>query len=362
VAFLDDPGGLGLAASVAIVGERGTRTLTPQREDAHGLAWSPDGTEVWFTAMDGGQRALLAVSLAGEERVLARVAGSLELQDVAGDGRILVTREDERSGILALAPGAAREVELSWLGDAGLGDLAPDGRTILFGDRARIYMRRTDGSAPTRLGEGYADSLSPDGRWALTTAPSMDQLLLLSTGVGQPRPLPRHGITSYSGAWWFPDGRRVLFNGREAGRGLRSYVQEIEQGGPRPLTPEGTWSLSVAPDGSAALAIGEQTGISLYPMDGGRPSVLSTSEPGDRPGGWSADGRSLWVFRRGEIPACVNRIDLATGRRGLWKCLTPDDPAGVWSITDFRITPDGTSYAYSYRRVLSDLYLLKDLR
>ncbi len=361
VAFLEDPLEMGLAASVAVVELNGRKTrLTAEHPDARGLAWSPDGSEVWFTASDGGARALLAVSLAGRERVMARVPGSLELQDVAADGRILVTREDERSGILALPPGGSSEVELSWLGDSGLGDLAADGRLILFGDKTRIYLRRTDGSPPTRLGDGYADSLSPDGKWALTTAPGVDQLVLVATGVGQPRPLARHGITAYSGAWWFPDGNRILFNGREAGRGLRSYVQAIAGGPPRPLTPEGTWSLAVAPDGSSIVTVSEGTGITLYPIQGGQPRVLSNSEPGDRPGGWTKDGRAIWVFRRGELPACVHRIDLTTGQRRLWKCLTPHDAAGVRSITDFRITPDGTSYAYSYRRVLSDLYILKN--
>jgi dipeptidyl aminopeptidase/acylaminoacyl peptidase len=302
------------------------------------------------------------VSLGGKERVMARVPGSLELQDVASDGRILITREDERSEILTLPPGGTRELELSWLGDSGLSDLSADGRTILFGDRTRVYLRRTDGSMPTRLGDGYADSLSPDGKWALSTTPTMDQLVLVPTGVGQPRRLPAHGITAHSGARWFPDGKRILFNGREPGHNLRSYVQDIDGATPRPLTPEGTWSLSVTPDGGSVLAIGERTGIALYPTAGGEPRALSGSEPGDRPGGWTTDGRALWVFRRGEIPACVHRLELATGRRRPWKCLTPHDPAGVRSITDVRITPDGTSYAYSYRRVLSELYLIRDVK
>jgi eukaryotic-like serine/threonine-protein kinase len=361
VAFLEDPADLGLVASVAVVDSSGRKTtLTAERDDAHGLAWSPDGSEVWFTARDGGERALLAVSLAGRERVLARAPGSLELHDVAADGRILVTREDERDGILALPPGGSSEIELSWLGDSGLGDLAADGKSVLFGDRTHIYLRRTDGSVPARLGDGFADSLSPNGKWALTTTPGTDQLVLVATGAGQSRSLPRHGITAYSGAWWFPDGDRIVFNGREAGRGRRAYVQEIAGGPPRPLTPEGTWSLSVAPDGSSIVAISERTGIKLYPTGGGQPVVLSSSEPGDRPGGWTKDGRALWVFRRGELPACVHRIDLTTGDRRLWKCLRPHDAAGVQSITDFRITPDGTAYAYGYRRVLSDLYVMKN--
>ena len=360
VAFLEDPADLGLAATVAVVDRDGRKTtLTSERSDARGLAWSPDATEVWFTASDGGARALLAVSRAGRERVMARVPGSLELQDVAADGRILVTREDERSAILALPPEDSAKSNCRGSAIPGSAISSADGRLILFGDRTRIYLRRADGLPPVRLGDGYADALSPDGKWALTTGPETDQLVLLPTAAGQPRLLPRHGITAYRGALWLPDGERILFNGREAGRGLRAYLQTIAGGPPRPLTPEGTSSLAVAPDGSSFLAISEGAGLTLYPTEGGQPRVLSNSEPGDRPGGWTKDGLRSGCFAAAKCPpACIGSI-LTTGHRRLWKCLAPHDAAGVRSITDFRITPDGTLYAYSYRRVLSDLYVMK---
>jgi hypothetical protein len=86
------------------------------------------------------------------------------------------------------------------------------------------------------------------------------------------------------------------------------------------------------------------------------------SQPGDRPVEWSADGRSLWVFRRGEVPTNVFRLDIATGRRQLWKTLIPPDAAGVYSIIEFRVTPSGHSYFYSYTRLLSQLFLVAGLK
>jgi hypothetical protein len=62
------------------------------------------------------------------------------------------------------------------------------------------------------------------------------------------------------------------------------------------------------------------------------------------------------------VPAPVHEIDLPTGSRRLWKTLVPPDPAGVYSIDDLRITPDGRTYFYSYRRVLSELYVAHNLR
>jgi len=55
-------------------------------------------------------------------------------------------------------------------------------------------------------------------------------------------------------------------------------------------------------------------------------------------------------------------VDLATGRREDWKELAPSDPAGVKTISPVRFSADGKSYAYSYYRVLSDLYVVEGLK
>ena len=89
---------------------------------------------------------------------------------------------------------------------------------------------------------------------------------------------------------------------------------------------------------------------------------VAGSSAGDRPVGWTADGSALWVFRRGEVPARIDRLEVATGRRQEWKRLVPPDPSGVYSISDVRITPSGESYFYSYRRILSELYVAMGMR
>ncbi len=55
-------------------------------------------------------------------------------------------------------------------------------------------------------------------------------------------------------------------------------------------------------------------------------------------------------------------MDVATGRRALWKQLMPPDPAGVTGLIRIRITPDGKYYAYSVGRVLSELYVADGLK
>ena len=77
---------------------------------------------------------------------------------------------------------------------------------------------------------------------------------------------------------------------------------------------------------------------------------------------WSADGKSLYIYRPGEFPAKVNRLDLATGKRTPWRSLAPADPAGVSQIGPIIMTPDASSYIYGYHRTLSDLYLVVGLK
>ena len=80
-----------------------------------GLAWSPNGEEIWFTAThEGLGRALYAVDLSGKERLLARVPGTLTLLDIARDGRVLLKRDANRQEIKAYIDGASQPRELSW--------------------------------------------------------------------------------------------------------------------------------------------------------------------------------------------------------------------------------------------------------
>jgi hypothetical protein len=269
-------------------------------------------------------------------------------------------------------PGQTIERDLSAFDDAGLAALSPDGRLLLFGDRFGVYIRPTDGSPPVKLGfkDVFPDDLSPDGRLVLATSASTNQLILLPTGAGEAQPLPAHGITSYHGAKWFPDGHRILFNAwvpepvpsSPNETRPRSFVTDRAGTAPRPVTPAGTWALAISPDGTRLAVLGAGQGISISPVNGGAAEPVPGSRAGDRPVAWSADGSALWIFRRGQVPARLDRLDIATGHRQEWKRIVPPDPSGVFSISDLKITPSGDSYFYSYRRILSELYVAVGIR
>jgi hypothetical protein len=77
--------------------------------------------------------------------------------------------------------------------------------------------------------------------------------------------------------------------------------------------------------------------------------------------GFSADGQNLLVRTRA-IPVKLTRVNLETGKRELWREITPADPAGIQSIASIRVSADGKAYAYSAGRVLSDLYVVDGLK
>ena len=182
-------------------------------------------------------------------------------------------------------------------------------------------------------------------------------------------PLLTNDAINHFEARWFPDGKRIVFSGNEPGHGVQLYVQDLVGGKPQAFTPEGIVTLGVSiaypvsPDGKLVAAIGPDQRGYLYPVEGGgEPRAIPGFAAGDTPTAWSADGRSLYVYRYGEFPAQIYRLELATGQKKLWKQLMPSDPAGVNIVFPILVTPDGKSYVYGYRRILSDLYLVEGLK
>ncbi|HEY4592533.1 MAG TPA: protein kinase, partial [Thermoanaerobaculia bacterium] len=180
-----------------------------------GLAWTHSGEEVWFATFDTHGAVLGAVGITGEKRTLLHLAGSVHLLDVAAGGQALLALNSFRFGIAGLPPGESRERDLSWFDISIPTDLSTDGRKVLFAELgasyggSAVYLRGTDGSPAIHLGPGVAGLLSPDGKWAVTLDPRTNATILLPTGVGTPRPLPKTSLEKIGVRGWFPDGRRL---------------------------------------------------------------------------------------------------------------------------------------------------------
>jgi hypothetical protein len=97
-------------------------------------------------------------------------------------------------------------------------------------------------------------------------------------------------------------------------------------------------------------------------MTGGSPRTVPGFPSDEVVIRWAGDGRSLFTFKRNELPARIIRLDVETGERKPWLELMPADAAGISRIPSIVLTPDGKSYAYNIQRDLSDLYLIRGLR
>jgi Tol biopolymer transport system component len=371
VAFVDHPSLTDDAGAVMLVDRSGRKkTLTTTFSSAQGVAWGADGKEIWFSAAEVSLRALYSVSLSGTVRLRSRIAGNLTLRDISRDGRMLASRDTNREEILALPPGESKERDLTWLDYSLVTFLSSDGRMVLFteggeggGAGYSVYVRKTDGSPAVRLGEGFGQALSPDGKWAVVIlhAATDPQLALYPTGAGEPKILSKEGLTVLN-ACWMPDGKRLLLTASEPGRGLRLYLRDLDGGKPRPVTPEGYRGFRVvSADGSRASVLGPDRKHYLYPLAGGEPTAIPGVEVNDRIAEFAQDGRSVYVYRQGEVPSRLYRVDLSTGRRELSRSLLPADAGGVSEIGPVP-TASGEAYAYSYARTLSDLYVVEGLQ
>jgi hypothetical protein len=120
----------------------------------------------------------------------------------------------------------------------------------------------------------------------------------------------------------------------------------------------------VSPDEKLLAGIGLTGGYFLLSTDGGVTRPIRGALPGDDLIQWSADGRFLYVRAPGDSPLEFFRVNLATGRRELWKRIDPADPVGLIGIQPAAVhmTPDGRSYAYSYWKTLTELYLVDNLK
>jgi serine/threonine protein kinase/Tol biopolymer transport system component len=373
IAFAEHPVAGDSRGDVVVIDLKGNRSvLSAGWEDVVGVRWAAAGDEVWFSASNAGtDHAIFAATLSGKIRTVMSAPGSLDVQDIASDGRVLVAHGNRRPAIMVRAAGTAEDTELTWMDYSVLSDLSDDAREVLFSEQGvaggpgyAVYLRGTDHSPAVRLGRGFSQDLSPDGRWALAIDLTDNKLVIFPTGAGQSRTIAPHGIKAYSFAAWCPDGKCILFAGFEEGKALRMYIQDAGGAAPRAVTPEGiaVSSNTLSPDGKWIVAPLDDV-LTAFPTGAGTPEPVKGAMPGDVPIRWRGDGRVLFVGR-GRLPVQLWSLDVTTGQRTLVREISPRDSVGVNVVgaADIHLTPDGDSYAYMYIRSLFNLYQAAGLK
>ena len=292
----------------------------------------------------------------------------MKLFDTSRAGRALLSNGVWRAALMWKPSAEAPEHDTSWLDWSVLADLSGDGQTILFnepreggGPKGGMYLRRLGEPVPVRIGDGLGDAISPDGKWVLGHTGS--KLQILPTGTGEARELKIEGNFD-QGAVWLPDSKRVVVGNASGQLTLVDTLDEKTM----PLSPNGIWNAGIrafalSPDARFVAGMNADETIVLYPIDGSLTAVAVPGvEKGEIPIQFSADGAALYVYRPNALPASVQRIELATGARTMWREFSPADPAGVYKISPVLVTPDGNAYAYDALRTLSDLYVVEGLK
>lgn len=372
----------------------GTPVATTEMPYIFGVAWSPDGREVWFTGSERGSaldRALYALSLDGTRRLVARIPGAMTVYDVAPDGTgALIATGAGWYGINAASVDRGGEQSLDLLGRADIVGFSADGKWLLIDETQDVgtgaYLRSTDGAQTLRLGADRALGLSPDGASAVvqargeSTFPAVPygfaapiqprgeptRLKLMPIGAGAPREIaldPGLEVSPSEVARWSADGRRLFLALRPVrtdDRSARIYVRDGE--GPwQAITPAGVAGpFAVSPDGQTVAARDETGLVALFPVAGGAPKRLD----GERgtPVHWSADRRQLFLVGPERLPLRVHRRDLVSGRVELWRTVAPADPTGVMFVGRVLLSADAGTYVYQYSRGLNELFLAQGLR
>lgn len=369
VAFFDYDSEVG-DYSLCVVGLNQAKHVLSRGWRAVGsLNWSPRGEEIWFSAgQPGSDPVLYAVNLSGKQRFLAQAPGWIVMQDVAADGRVLLSTVNSRLGIRYVDFEHSTERDLAWLDASMLSEISSDAKSLLFaelsygeGRNAAIYLRKTDGSAAVRLGYGNRPSLSPDGKWVVCIhrEPARSRLMLLPTGPGESRFLNVDEVY-YESLGWFPDSKRVVFTGNEPGRPVRTWMYDLDSEKATPLTAEGTRGGQVSPD-VRWFVTADAHQLFLAPLGVGAPRKISQLQIGEAVVRWSGDGRYLFL-RQGEGDTVkISRLDVATGHREPWRTVKVPEP-GAEFVGALALSADGKVCAFSFQHDLANLYLVTGLK
>jgi Tol biopolymer transport system component len=293
-----------------------------------GLAWAPDGAELFFTTWEGDFRTYRVRLAGGEpEPVLgvgvaypALQGNRMVHQQITGQGGVILRGPGRRASAAERAP---RPLIVSTQGE-GQPAYSPDGKRVAFvsgrSGVPAIWVSQSDGSDPGQLTRFDAHtgspSWSPDGRQIAfdSVVAGNWNLYVVDAEGGNPRRVTSDDSDdTYSS--WSRDGRSLYFSSRRTGS---AQVWRIPAGGGDAIqvTRGGGTTSHESWDGQWLYfsRSREQTGIWRVPVNGGEETEV-VKGPLRTDKDWAVARDGLYYATSGpERQATVEFLDVGSGR------------------------------------------------
>ena len=347
------------------------RDLTPAWAQVRGLAWRPDGGEIWFSAKEAGAVAwvLYGADLEGHVRRIFTSPGGLCLHDISPDGRVLLSSADEKLRVWANRAGGQVPLELSIGAFSGPGDISADGRWAILADQLgmgpayALYLRPTDGSVPTLLGKGSWSKFAPDSRrvcvWRRVDARWRPFIVSLDGGEDA-WPIGGLDVPSMPVFAWSAAGELLVYARSRSGPSRIWRLTGKEPAALEVPVPEDVQEFAVPGTAGRNLLL-KRRGLGWFTLDLGQPSVPARPCPGllpaDEMRGFSADGG--WMYVSPDRSSAFKRVHLRTGRR---ESMPFPAPVG-FPVSHFTaLSRDGKVFLGLEISIYSRLYLVEGLK
>jgi eukaryotic-like serine/threonine-protein kinase len=363
VAIVEHPARAETGGKVIIVDHTGKQVAaSPEHLGIEGAAWSPDGSELWFSDAS----TIYGIDLHGTQRtVLHGAPGRLALIDVVGTS-ILVAPTDLRLQMFT-GPRGGPYHEVSWFDSSDVEGISIDGATVAFiedsgtgrnADGYALFVRRGD-QPPSKFAHGYRFALVPDGSAAIVVGGAA-KLTRVPTGVGTSAPIALGPIAQLDTgdpiaiAW---QGRHAVVRGADGSGAMKLWRMDLS------ATPAAPTPIEVAhdggrhpisPDGSQIAIAREAGGVQIVAVSGGTPESIEGSV-GEEPLSFSSDGASLFVSHVAGDTIEVDRISLSTRTRESWLRIVPEQRPVYYSLA---LDGTGQQITYSSNSDASDLFVL----
>jgi eukaryotic-like serine/threonine-protein kinase len=297
-----------------------------------------------------------------------RTPTDLIIQDISASGRVLLqsVRFQIEMGLKRASDERSQDLET----DVDLGAMTPDGQWLVYNrfqnTDYQAYVRKLSGTDAVQVGNGYGGGINWDASLIAAAQNSqLNKIFLYPTGPGEMRAIDLGGLKCAFGTWendfsFTRDGRFAVFSAFDNKDEIRDYMLDMSTGKFRAVTPAGTRSGKLSPDGTriATMDIAAQKYV-LVDVASGKVSDIPGLEKDDEVVMWSMDGKTVTVWNQ-QLPARVSLLDVTTGKRQFVQTVEPLAMLGSM-YARLVASGDGKTAAYRVRRGLYTVYIANGL-